>query len=141
MGMSSLAQSRIKRLLSLDSPAGADAAEWDTRLLDAALVGREEAVAACLAAGANPAARDTAGLTPLMLAAMAGCEACVERLLPVSRLDDLDPSGRDAAEMAELGSNPETAERIRAFMSSHAEREALGLASQPAKRKPGRMGL
>lgn len=119
--------------------------DLDNRMLDAASVGRTEALARWIALGANPRARDTAGFTALMSASFAGCLDCAALLLPISEVSDIDAAGRNALDLAQRAGHAKVVEAIRAFELSLHERRVIDECSPPLPQGPSvpsrRLGL
>ena len=79
-------------------------------------------IEALLDAGANPNARDAGGVTPLMLAAGAGRETSIARLLSAgARLDMKDYQGSSVADWASRGGHSALAARLEAEIAAAAE--------------------
>lgn len=142
LAIASLAKSKSERLLR-SSGVGTLAQQeaLDNRLLDAAAGGRLDMVAHWIGAGADPRARDTAGLTALMTAAFAGDAPCVALLLPLSETRDLDRAGNDALALAQRARDPAAAELIRRYESASAERGEIAEESPQLPARRSRSGL
>lgn len=144
LDMGKLARMKIKRLDRLGGAMEFDSQEaLDNALLDAASFGRVETVMQCLASGANPKARDTAGLTALMCAAYEADIECLKVLLPVSDLMDEDGSGNTALSFAARSPEPSTAlALIEGFGKAQLEKKVMEISVvEPHPTRPRRMGL
>lgn len=131
--ISKLAALKAKRLRRAEQGAGDPLSQddLDNRLLDAASLGRSEAVARWVALGGSVNARDTAGLTALMAAAFAGSWPCVELLLPISRMGERDFSGNSPALLAAKGGHKGVADAIVAFEAARRESQELNHECSP----------
>lgn len=134
--MAALKAKRIRRAeLGAGEPLSQN--DLDNRLLDAASLGRWEAVSRWMSLGASANARDTAGFTALMAAAFAGSKPCVELLLPMSRLGERDFSGNSPAQLAVKGSHASVADAILSFEAARRESQELNHECSPALPKRG----
>jgi ankyrin repeat protein len=141
--ISKLAALKVKRLRRAERAASDPLSQddLDNRLLDAASLGRSEAVSRWIALGANPNARDTAGLTALMGAAFAGSMECVALLLPLGRAEARDFSNNSPAQLAAKGGHALVCEAIIAFENARRESAELHHECSPAlpKRRIGHL--
>lgn len=128
----------VERLIehsSLDARHGLDGR---SALHFASENGHGDCVEMLLAAGANPAARDSRGRTPLMSAcselARDGAQRAVELLLPLSDMEARDHGGRSPIEMAEsCESHPHVVSALRQACDARKQAQALEACLPPAK--------
>jgi hypothetical protein len=113
----------------------------NNELIDAAIAGNKLALKKALSLGASPKAVDSGGFTALMWAARYDLEGCAKILLPMSELNQSDPAGRTALQIAKDGAGPESvcAKLIEAYvlamgeLGSIGESTAIAAKSQPKK--------
>lgn len=93
-------------MLAGAAPGAPDAARGNTPLMGVAFKGFEDIARALLAAGADPNARNHAGQSAIMMAAMFGHGAIVEELIAAGAdIDSIDAAGNSAKSLAAAQNN------------------------------------
>lgn len=98
----------------------------DDGLREAVWLGLDETATTLLAEGADPRSVSAYGVSALMLAAVSGNAAWVERLAPESELEGVDFQGKSAQDYAHAaGGSGKAAKWLEAFSLSMFERSAM----------------